>query len=327
MSSPEVMKRMAKIVNNFLARPDSGPFREPVDWRGLELYDYPTIIKKMMDLGTIKRKLDRNQYESAAAVAYDIRLVWKNCMTYNAEGSDFWHLAKSYSKRFEDQYRRIRNKCKYMKCMFLLVVNCALRCHRQCIDSPVYYLLFSLHTTSVDVGEELVDTEEEESEEESDEEEIEAEEEEAEEEEEEEEEEDDEEEMEFEGPPKRKSSHGGPKDAGRKTPPPSKLDARARFASNLLLLSGVELGFVISALEEKCPSALEINQSGGQLLVPDKMEINTDVIDTETFGIVSQYAAEKAAARTKGPHKVQIAAAAVTPRTTDVSNARRKRKR
>lgn len=104
----EALARMTKIVNAFLARPDSGPFREPVDWRGLELHDYPEIITHMMDLGTIKRKLERNQYQTAAQVAADIRLVWSNCMTYNAEESDFWLLAKGFSRRFEDRYRRIK---------------------------------------------------------------------------------------------------------------------------------------------------------------------------------------------------------------------------
>ena len=107
----EPIKRMTKIVNAFLARPDSTPFREPVDWRLLELHDYPEIIEHMMDLGTIKRKLDRGQYATAAAVAYDIRLVWSNCMTYNAEGSDFYVLAQNFSRRFEDRYRKIKNEC------------------------------------------------------------------------------------------------------------------------------------------------------------------------------------------------------------------------
>jgi Bromodomain len=121
-SGQEALHRVMKIVNAFLARPDSGPFREPVDWRGLELYDYPEIIKKQMDLGTVKRKLERMQYANAAMCAHDIRLVWKNCMTYNAVGSDFWLLAKGYSKRFEDRYRRIRNECKFLS--FFLALGC-----------------------------------------------------------------------------------------------------------------------------------------------------------------------------------------------------------
>lgn len=109
----EPLKRMVKIVNFFMTHPDTGPFREPVDWRGLELFDYPEIIKKMMDLGTIQKKLERNQYNTAWEVAQDIRLVWNNCMTYNAEGSDFWALAKQHLRRFEDRFRKIRYECTY----------------------------------------------------------------------------------------------------------------------------------------------------------------------------------------------------------------------
>jgi Bromodomain len=57
------LERMDKIVNAMLAHKDSGPFREPVDWRGLELHDYLDHVKKPMDLGTIKRRLERGQYK------------------------------------------------------------------------------------------------------------------------------------------------------------------------------------------------------------------------------------------------------------------------
>lgn len=106
----EPVKRITKIVNSLLANQDCAPFREPVDWRGLELFDYPQIITNMMDLGTIKRRLERGHYSTAHQVAEDIRLVWSNCMTYNADGSDFWLLAKSYARRFEDRYRKIRQE-------------------------------------------------------------------------------------------------------------------------------------------------------------------------------------------------------------------------
>lgn len=108
----EPLKRMTKIVNSLLARDDCAPFREPVDWRGLELYDYPQIITKMMDLGSIKRRLERGNYSTTHQVAVDVRLVWSNCMTYNADGSDFWLLAKSYMRRFEDRYRKVKQECK-----------------------------------------------------------------------------------------------------------------------------------------------------------------------------------------------------------------------
>ena len=113
----EPLARLAKMVNNFMSRPDAAPFLEPVDWRGLDLYDYPEIIQKMMDLGTIKRKLDRKQYNTAWECAQDIKLVWSNCMLYNSEGSELWMIAKSFNRKFEDKFRRIRQECKWIFCV------------------------------------------------------------------------------------------------------------------------------------------------------------------------------------------------------------------
>mmetsp|Transcript_34621 Transcript_34621/g.73737 ORF Transcript_34621/g.73737 Transcript_34621/m.73737 type:complete len:314 (+) Transcript_34621:186-1127(+) len=101
------LRKMGKIVGNLMARADCVPFREPVDWKGLGLYDYPKIITKLMDLGTIKGKLDKGKYADASECANDIRLVWRNCMTYNADGSDFYRLAESYSKRFEERFQKL----------------------------------------------------------------------------------------------------------------------------------------------------------------------------------------------------------------------------
>ena len=33
----DALKKMARIVNNLIARADCVPFREPVDWKGLQV--------------------------------------------------------------------------------------------------------------------------------------------------------------------------------------------------------------------------------------------------------------------------------------------------
>jgi hypothetical protein len=38
-------------------KPEAEPFMIPVDWKGLNLPDYPKIVKKPMDLGTIRVSL------------------------------------------------------------------------------------------------------------------------------------------------------------------------------------------------------------------------------------------------------------------------------
>lgn len=100
---------MSKVLQSMIQRSDTEPFRVPVDWKGMGLFDYPTLIKKPMDLGTVKRNITSRKYKSIPEAAEDIRLVWTNCMTYNQDGSDFYILAKSLSKKFEEKYTKLVN--------------------------------------------------------------------------------------------------------------------------------------------------------------------------------------------------------------------------
>ena len=77
-----------------------------MDWKALGLYDYPQIIKKPMDLGTIKKNVTARKYATIAEAAEDVRLVWTNCMTYNADGSDFFMLAKSLNKKWDEKFAK-----------------------------------------------------------------------------------------------------------------------------------------------------------------------------------------------------------------------------
>lgn len=300
----EPIKRVDKIVTSILARPDAAPFAEPVDWRGLELYDYPQVITKMMDLGTIKRRLERGQYNTAHQVAEDVRLVWRNCMTYNSEGSDFWLLAKAYSRRWEDRYRKIRQE--------------------------------------FDVGEDLEGDDDDDDEDDSD----------VEDDDDDDEEDDDDEYVgggkkggrsttsspassDHHQQHRKGSSRSSSKGGGRSSTPTNgnaddgtnapSLDVRARFGSNLFLLSGVELGYVMTTCELECPEVLESwtsvirqptdggsdennndgnnnndnsnnnNLTGGkkQPLYEANIEINVDAIPSDVFAKLNTYVTSK----------------------------------
>ena len=66
------------------------------------------------------------------------------------------------------------------------------------------------------------------------------------------------------------------------------LDARAAFGTNLFLLSGMELGHVMTILEVECPEVLENCTSGG-LGEPSKVEIVVDSIPPEIFASLNSY--------------------------------------
>lgn len=65
----------------------SFPFLEPVDPVALNCPAYLTIIKEPMDLSTIGKKYNANEYETADEFEADVRLMFKNCYTFNPSDS------------------------------------------------------------------------------------------------------------------------------------------------------------------------------------------------------------------------------------------------
>uniref|UniRef100_A0A8C3S5N9 Bromodomain testis-specific protein n=1 Tax=Chelydra serpentina TaxID=8475 RepID=A0A8C3S5N9_CHESE len=61
----------------------SWPFHQPVDAAALNLPDYYNIIKKPMDLSTIKKRLEHNYYTKAADCIEDFKTMFTNCYVYN----------------------------------------------------------------------------------------------------------------------------------------------------------------------------------------------------------------------------------------------------
>jgi hypothetical protein len=97
-----------KILKDLQNKPEAEAFRHPVDWKGLNLPNYPQIIKKPMDLQTIETKLNRKQYANAFEFAEDMRLVWSNAKTYNQPGSGIFMVAESLGKAWERKFNKIR---------------------------------------------------------------------------------------------------------------------------------------------------------------------------------------------------------------------------
>jgi len=101
--STEEWDQFKKLLGKVMSWTEVEPFLTPVDWRYLGLTDYPEIIKKPMDLGTVKSRFDAGQYPSVSKALDDIRLIWSNCKLYNQDGSDFFLLATKLEKKFETQ--------------------------------------------------------------------------------------------------------------------------------------------------------------------------------------------------------------------------------
>ncbi|KAL1506160.1 hypothetical protein ABEB36_005573 [Hypothenemus hampei] len=83
------------------------PFYKPVDAELLGLHDYHDIIKKPMDLSTVKRKMDNREYRSAQEFAQDVRLIFTNCYKYNPSDHDVVAMARKLQDVFEVKFAKI----------------------------------------------------------------------------------------------------------------------------------------------------------------------------------------------------------------------------
>lgn len=81
--------------------PESLPFRQPVDPELLQIPDYYQIVKKPMDLSTIKRKLDTGQYSDPWQYVDDVWLMFENAWLYNKKNSKVYKFSTRLSEIFE----------------------------------------------------------------------------------------------------------------------------------------------------------------------------------------------------------------------------------
>ncbi|KAI1992071.1 transcription initiation at TATA-containing promoter protein [Ophidiomyces ophidiicola] len=79
----------------------AAPFYQPVDPVALNIPTYHNIIKKPMDLSTIRTKLQTGQYENAKEMENDFRLMLKNCYKFNIPGDPTYNAGKKLEEIFD----------------------------------------------------------------------------------------------------------------------------------------------------------------------------------------------------------------------------------
>lgn len=106
----DVTKQCGFLLSRLIKHKHGWVFKAPVDTVTLRLHDYHTIIKHPMDLGTVKAKLNANEYKSPHEFAADIRLTFNNAMTYNPIGHEVHTMAEQMLQFFEDRWKPICDK-------------------------------------------------------------------------------------------------------------------------------------------------------------------------------------------------------------------------
>jgi len=76
-----------------------------LDWVKLSIPDYPKIVKKPMDLGTMRGKLDSGAYPTAEKFRDDFKLIISNCFLYNPPGTPVHQAGSELKKLFEEKWK------------------------------------------------------------------------------------------------------------------------------------------------------------------------------------------------------------------------------
>jgi hypothetical protein len=76
-----------------------------IDWVKLQIPDYPKIVKKPMDLRTMREKLEAGEYLSPEKFRQDFQLIIKNCFAYNAPGTPVNQAGIELQHIFEEKWR------------------------------------------------------------------------------------------------------------------------------------------------------------------------------------------------------------------------------
>lgn len=107
---PLELKECLNQLKDITKKPEAEPFLQPVNWKDLGLFDYPKIIKRPMDLGTMQDRCESGQYSDAWTFAEDMRLVWENAKTYNRPGSGIYLVAEQLQDLWERKFKKIEKR-------------------------------------------------------------------------------------------------------------------------------------------------------------------------------------------------------------------------
>ncbi|KAL1762446.1 Bromodomain-containing protein [Schizophyllum commune] len=83
------------------------PFYEPVDHVLLNIPTYPKIIKSPMDMSTMRRKLEHDQYPTAHHFRDDFKLMIRNCFTFNPKGTPVNQAGMELQRIFDEKWKNL----------------------------------------------------------------------------------------------------------------------------------------------------------------------------------------------------------------------------
>ncbi|KAG1825607.1 Bromodomain-containing protein [Suillus subaureus] len=93
MAHGEQLKYCGRILSDLQRKQHqtiAAPFYEPVDAVKLDIPTYYKVIKKPMDMSTMRKKLEAGEYPNASKFFDDFKLMIRNCFLFNPAGTPKW---------------------------------------------------------------------------------------------------------------------------------------------------------------------------------------------------------------------------------------------
>ncbi|KAJ6519584.1 hypothetical protein C8R45DRAFT_1057985 [Mycena sanguinolenta] len=85
----------------------ASPFYEPVDHVALDIPTYPKIVKKPMDLSTMRKKLENHEYPTALKFYDDFKLMIRNCFAFNPAGNPVNQAGIELQRLFDEKWQAL----------------------------------------------------------------------------------------------------------------------------------------------------------------------------------------------------------------------------
>lgn len=85
----------------------AAPFYEPVDAVKLDIPTYYRVIKKPMDMSTMRKKLEAGEYPNASKFFDDFKLMIRNCFTFNPAGTPVNQAGIELQRLFDEKWKNL----------------------------------------------------------------------------------------------------------------------------------------------------------------------------------------------------------------------------
>ncbi|KAI9479594.1 hypothetical protein BDB00DRAFT_173553 [Zychaea mexicana] len=96
------LRKYKAVLDKLQSHPSYFAFSAPVDPVLLQIPTYFDVIKNPMDLGTARKKLEKNEYLDASALLKDVQQVFINCFLFNPADDVVYEMGRKVESEFNE---------------------------------------------------------------------------------------------------------------------------------------------------------------------------------------------------------------------------------